>query len=533
MRNAKTPKRIKIVAMLLALVSVFGVVFSLTLSAWHASDVEEAPFIRLMDKVIDTNREQFYNPDVVYQLPEGVADSEEISIMVVMEGEALLDAYEKQSTYTTMLSFSASAEGQAVLSSVKAESDKLISVLEASDIEYEIGYSYDTVFCGFEVIVKAGDFEKLGNVIGDKASLVISEVYEPAETVLVENTVNVYETGIFNSEGFGYDGSGVVVAVLDTGLDYTHTAFSVDNFTSTKLGLTIDDVRKVISDTEALKLYPGLTAEDVYLNDKVPFAFDYADADADVFPIKSEHGTHVSGIILGKDDTITGVAPNAQLVSMKVFSDKVAGARNSWIIAALEDCVVLEVDVINMSLGSSCGFSRTTDKDAVSGVYDRIKDAGINLIVAASNDHNSTYGSQKNGNLPLTSNPDSAPVGSPSTYPSSLSVASISGVKTSYFLYGDDIMYFTEASDRFGEEKNFFDEYLSAGNLSDAVYVAVPGVGRAADYTGIDVKGKIALIKRGDTTFEEKANIAEAKGAAAVIIYNNVSGDIKMSIWGS
>ena len=530
MRNANTPKRIKIVAMLLALVSVFGVVFSLTLSAWQASDVEEAPFIRLVDKMIDTNREQFYDPNVVYQLPEGIADSEEISIMVVMEGEALLDAYEKQSVYTTMLSFSASAEGQAVLSSVKAESDKLISVLEASDIEYEIGYSYDTVFCGFEVIIKAADFEKLGGVIGDKASLVISETYEPAQTVLVENTVNVYETGIFNSEGFGYDGSGVVVAVLDTGLDYTHTAFSVNNFSSTKLGLTIEDVRKVIGDTEALKLYPGLTAEDVYLNDKIPFAFDYADADADVFPIKSEHGTHVSGIILGNDDTITGVAPNAQLVSMKVFSDKKTGARNSWIIAALEDCVTLGVDVINMSLGSSCGFSRATDRDAVSDVYDRIKDAGINLVVAASNDFNSTNGSQKNGNLPLTSNPDSATVGSPSTYPSSLSVASISGVKTPYFLFGDDIMYFTEASDRFGKEKNFFEEYLSAGNPNDSVFVAIPGVGRSADYTGIDVKGKIALIKRGDTTFEEKANIAEAKGAAAVIIYNNVSGDIKMSI---
>ena len=530
MRNANTQRRIKIVAMLLALVSVFGVVFSLTLSAWHASDVEEAPFIRLMDKIIDTNREEFFDPNVVYQLPDGIDGSEEISIMVIMEGEALLDAYEKQSTYTTMLSFSASAEGQAVLSSVKAETDKLISVLEASDIEYEIGYSYDTVFCGFEVIVQASEFEKLSDVIGDKASLVVSEVYEPSETVLVENTVNVYETGIFNSEGFGYDGSGVVVAVLDTGLDYTHTAFSMSNFTSTKLGLTIDDVRKVIGDTEAMKLYPGLTAEDVYLNDKIPFAFDYADEDADVFPIKSEHGTHVSGIILGKDDTITGVAPNAQLVSMKVFSDKKSGARNSWIVAALEDCVILEVDVINMSLGMSCGFSRATDKDAITDIYDRIKDAGINLVVAASNDYNSTFGSQKNGNLGLTSNPDSATVGSPSTYPSSLSVASISGVKTPYFLFGDEIMYFTEASDRFAEEKNFFEEYLNAGNPEDGVFVAVPGVGRAADYTGIDVRGKIALIKRGDTTFEEKANTAEAKGAAAVIIYNNVSGDIKMSI---
>ena len=530
MRTAKVSRCAKIVAMLLAFMTIFGIVFSLTLSAWRASDVEEAPFIRMWDTVIHNNREDYFNPEVMYQLPSDIDDSEEISIMVTFDGVSLLDAYEKQSEYKTMLSFSSSAEGRAIVSAIEADSAKIKALLEESGIEYEIGHSYETVMCGFEVVIEAGDFKALANAIGDSASLIVSEEYEPAESVLIENTVNVYETGIFNTEGFGYDGSGVVVAVLDTGLDYTHSAFSLSNFTSTKLGLTIDDVKSVISETEALKLYPGLTAEDVYLNDKVPFAFDYADADPDVFPIKSEHGTHVSGIILGKDDTITGVAPNAQLVSMKVFSDKKNGARNSWIIAALEDCVVLGVDVINMSLGMSCGFSRATDKDAVSGVYDRIKEAGINLVVAASNDYSSSYGSQKNGNLPLTSNPDSATVGSPATYPSSLAVASISGVKTPYFLFGNEIMYFTEASDRFAEEKHFFDEYLAKGNPEDAVFVTIPGVGRAADYTGIDVKGKIALVKRGDTTFEEKANTAEAKGAAAVIIYNNVSGDIHMSI---
>ena len=64
------------------------------------------------------------------------------------------------------------------------------------------------------------------------------------------------------------------------------------------------------------------------INDKVPFAFDYADADTDVFPIKSEHGTHVSGVIVGKDDVITGVAIDAQLAIMKVFSDYKSGAED-------------------------------------------------------------------------------------------------------------------------------------------------------------------------------------------------------------
>ncbi len=530
MKNKTQILKARIVAMLVLVVTLLSVVFSLTLSAWRASGVEEAPFIRLIDGIIDYDRTQLYDDSVIYQLPDTVNEDDDLSIIVKMEGVSLFDAYQKSDKSLSMLEFATSSEGQSIVSNIGVDTQRLIAALDESDLDYTAGKTYDTVLCGFEVIIKAGDFDKLSDIVGDDAELVVGEVYEESETQLVENTVNVYDTGIFNSSEFGYDGSGIVVAVLDTGLDYTHSAFSVDNFTSTTLGLTFDEVKSVIGESEAAKLYSGLTAEDVYVNNKVPFAFDYADSDPDVFPIKSEHGTHVSGIILGKDDTITGVAPNAQLASMKVFSDTREGARTSWILAALEDCIILEVDVINMSLGASCGFSRPVDRDTISGVYDRIKDAGISLIAAASNDYNSTYSSEKNGNLGLTSNPDSATVGSPSTYPSSFCVASISGVKTPYFLFGEEIIYFTEASDRFGEEKNFFEEYL--GNSTEAVleYVTIPGVGRAGDYTGIDVNGKIALVRRGSTTFEEKANTAQAKGAAGVIIYNNVSGDIKMSI---
>ncbi|MBQ8416065.1 MAG: S8 family serine peptidase, partial [Clostridia bacterium] len=328
-------------------------------------------------------------------------------------------------------------------------------------------------------------------------------------------------------------GTGMVVAVLDTGLDYYHTAFSINNFGAdlSKLGLTFEQVEAVVNDTVASDLQSGLTASDVFVNQKVPFGFDYADKDSDVYPIQSHHGTHVSGIIAGKDDEITGVAPNAQLVEMKIFSDTALTARTSWILNALEDCVVLGVDVINMSIGTSCGFSRETDKEAISGVYDRIREQGISMIVAASNSFNSTYGSEKNGNLGLTSNPDSATVGSPSTYEGALSVASISGTKTPYLLYNGKILYFNEATDRVAEEKNFFDDLLKDGQESlEIEYVTIPGAGRSADYTGMDVTGMIVLVQRGSTTFEEKANVAQDKGAAGIIIYNNVSGDIKMNV---
>ena len=91
-------------------------------------------------------------------------------------------------------------------------------------------------------------------------------------------------------------------------------------------------------------------------------------------------------------------------------------------------------------------------------------------------------------------------------------------------------MYFVESSDAAGEQKYFFDDLLGTSTEKlDLEYVLVPGVGNPSDYNGIDVKGKIALVRRGSNTFEEKAKAAEAAGAKALIVYNNTSGDIRMN----
>ncbi len=480
---------------------------------------------------VDTNYTQYLDSSVAYQLPESVKDDQEISVIVVMGKEAIAEAYEKSDKSMTLAEFALSEEAVAIRDQVNAEKEALAAKLDKNNIAYSVGLSYDTIITGFEIIIKAGDFADTCSLLEKGQSAIVGEVYDVAETKLVNNKVDYYEeTGIFDSSDFAYDGSGMVVAVLDTGLDYTHSAFSVSNFSSDKLGLTKDQVAAVVSRTEALKRYPGLTADDLYINDKVPFAFDYADNDPDVYSLFSSHGTHVSGVIAGKDDTITGVAPNAQIVSMKIFSDTRTSAYTSWILAALEDCVLLDVDVINMSLGTACGFSRETDEAFINEVYDELRERGVSVVVAASNSYSSSYGSEKNGNLPLTSNPDTGTVGSPSTYLGSLSVASIKGVKTPYMLNGDQIIYFVEASTSAGKEKDFFADLLVDGKTSmELEYVVIPGVGRPVDYTGLDMTGKIALVRRGSTTFEEKATAAQKAGAAAVIIYNNVAGDIKMN----
>jgi len=480
---------------------------------------------------IENNYKDYIDSNVMFRLPETVSDDQDISVIVTVDTADVMSAYEQSDKTMSFTEYALqSNEAEAIRDQIAVKKAAMLSSLDEMSVDYTTGEDYSAILSGFELVIKARDFEATCQALGDGMDVIVGEEYLPAETELVENTVNVFDTGIFDSSDSAYDGSGMVVAVLDTGLDSNHTAFSVENFTSEKFGLTYDDVASLVKKTKASELVDGLTVDDVYINEKVPFGFDYADNDADVYSTHNNHGTHVSGIIVGNDDTIRGVAPNAQLVSMKIFSDVMDTSRTAWILAALEDCVVLGVDVINMSIGTACGFSRETDEESVGGVFDKIRDAGINMVVAASNSFSSAYGSEANGNLGLTSNPDTGTVGSPSTYDGAMSVASIAGVETPYIKYNDTIIYFTESSNAAAEENNFFDTLLGDKDSVKMEYVLIPGVGRSADYTGIDVEGKIALVRRGSNTFEEKAIIAQEQGAAGIIIYNNVSGDIKMNV---
>lgn len=524
-------KKIIMRTSVLLLVAVMALILLLgqALDPVRTANTSEASYIKQLN-AFRNDYTDYLDSSVIYKLPDGVKDDDIISVIIKMNTPTLLDTYDQSGTPMSFTEYSVTDEAKALREEIQTQANGYLAELNALGVTYETGMTYSAIMSGFEILIRARDFEKTCGLLGDRATPIVGEVYNAAETQLVENNVSVYETGIFDSSAFRYDGSGMVVAVLDTGLDYTHSAFSTTNFTSSNLGLTREQVAAVLGKTNASTIVSGLSADDVYVNNKVPFAFDYADKDTDVYSLRNNHGTHVSGIIAGRDTVITGVAPNAQLVPMKIFSDTVDGARTSWVLAALEDCVTLGVDVINMSLGTACGFSRESDREIISGVYENIRSRGISLVVAASNSFSSSYGSQKNGNLGLTSNPDTSTVGSPSTYHGALSIASINGEKTPYILYNNTIIYFMEATNSAGDEKDFFGELLTSGaNDADLEYVLVPGAGRPADYTGMDVRGKIVLVRRGSNTFEEKAEAAAAQGAAGIIIYNNVSGEIRMN----
>ena len=102
-------------------------------------------------------------------------------------------------------------------------------MLDEQSVEYTVGEDFSSLVSGFEIVIKAGDYAVTAMSLGKGEKAVLGEEYYPSETKLVENEVDVYETGIFDSSDSQYDGTGMVVAVLDTGLvESTRSTQTVD-----------------------------------------------------------------------------------------------------------------------------------------------------------------------------------------------------------------------------------------------------------------------------------------------------------------
>ena len=469
------------------------------------------------------------NQDLLYQVKDFEL-SGEVGVILTFSDNALVQRYTNEGSKGTYAEFRNGSVAEELRAELEANQNKVLSTLKQTGLISEVKYQFVHMMDGAYVKTTYEQLEQIMAVEG-VGRVMISNTYEAAAAV--ENEVNVYDTGIFNSSDVKYTGKGTLVAILDTGCDYTHSAFT--SYDVQDPAYDRDYVESVLQDTVAYSYDTALEAREVYYGNitknKIVYGYDYADRDPDIMPFNNPHGIHVAGIIGGKDDVITGVAVDTQFAIMKVFSDYKVGGDDGDILAALEDCIVLGVDAINMSLGSSCGFTREADDEYKNELYDRIEQAGISLIVAASNDYSSAMGSV-HGNTNKASNPDSSTVGAPSTYRAALSVASINGNMDEYMLAnGEQEVFFSQSYDTSMKEYDFFEMMgIEEGESAEFEYVTVPGFGMAINYSGLDVTGKIALVRRGDITFQEKIQFAYEAGAIAVIIYNNVFGDIMMTV---
>ncbi len=356
---------------------------------------------------------------------------EETVWVTVSIGDGIAAGYLEKETATDIDEYLLSSEGQALVQAMKGEQDVVLSRIEALGFDYELEHRYTLLDNGFSLKLKYKDVALLGKTEGVKG-VYIAEVYQSPE-VTVES---VFDDALFGDSGIfanntEYQGEGMTIAILDTGIDYDHSAFAkMPEIIAFDYGF----IESRLANTQAYSIMKKkLTAGQVYINEKIPFAFDYADKDAEVMPSQSAvmqytayHGTHVAGIAAGDDDVIHGVAKNAQMAIMKVFSDNASGATFTDITAAIEDCLVLGVDVANLSLGAACGFTKDNSSAAakINATYELADKLGLTLCVATGNDNNSAYDTSFK-NLNLASNPDNGVVNSPATYAAAFAVGSI------------------------------------------------------------------------------------------------------------
>ena len=314
----------------------------------------------------------------------------------------------------------------------------------------------------------------------------------------------------------GIKGQGRVVAVLDTGLDISHNLFQLLDKSKARY--------KNEAELEAAKKKAGINYGKWY-NDKVIFAYNYSDMNDDIKEFDTlSHGTHVSGSAVGNGtdpaptgDIIKGVAPEAQLIFMRLFSEKKGGTQQSFtMVKAIEDAVKLGADTINMSFGSPTGMIDDLD-DATRAALEKARKAGVTIVTAGGNYATSGYWHTK----PKADNPDYGTVNTPAVDPNVLAISAYNASvahKTSISL---DVPQLKDNAELNNGHSDVVHYLLTFNTKGDEDYVYLP-VGDAGSYSDKSVNGKIVLVESGGSvTDNDKLVELRKAGAKGVLIYQN------------
>ena len=349
---------------------------------------------------------------------------------------------------------------------------------------------------GFRVKVRASQVAALKSLPGVR-SVGRVEIHKPDN---IDSVPWIGAPAAWASVGRG---EGVKIAVIDTGIDYTHADF----------GGSGDPA--VYASTDKNVVAPGTfpTAKVVGGWDFAGATYDATDPDSvpapDANPIDGNgHGTHVAGTAAGigvPGSVGPGVAPGASLYALKVFGD--AGGSTDLTSLAIEWAMDPNgdgdmsdhVDVINMSLGSP--FGRPDDPSAISAN----NAAAVGIIVATS--------AGNEGNMPYVT-------GAPGIAASAISTAASYPGGRLYSLFTVDAP--ASIAGPYGSlEGDGPVKLAQAGPISGTLVPATPADGCAPLTNAAQINGNLAFIIRGTCGFIDKYLNAQAAGAKAIVVYND------------
>ena len=462
-------------------------------------------------------------------LSEHYAAEDVVHAFVTLEADPTAELYSSIREVPADLTAQLQAQQAAMISTIEQE------VLGGQELTVVSRFTHLT-----NSVVIAIEFGKLESIYALKGvkSVFVSPEYEACKT-----TDTVYpateSAGVMTDvaavwQELGYTGAGMTIAILDTGLDVDHPSFA-----AAPEGARWDvEWLQNMLDTYDLRLEElygkEITAEDLYYSDKIPFTFNYALRNTVVThnDTLGDHGTHVAGIAAANkmDNTeVVGMAPDAQIIAMKVFSPQ-GGASMYTIIEALQDCMILGVDVANLSLGSAAGFSYT-EIEEIDSIFRRVSESDLIVDTAAGNEGTSSFGSPYGYNMQQTAHIENGTMASPATYANSMAIGSVDnnmiatdcieladGTKIPY-MYSIEFLY---------AYINF--TLYDLKPYGDMEYVVIDGLGYAEEFydeNGVSlVEGKVAVIPRGTISFGEKVHNAELAGAIGAIIWNTDDSNI-------
>jgi minor extracellular serine protease Vpr len=343
--------------------------------------------------------------------------------------------------------------------------------------------SFDAAKQEVSSILEADELQPMGWGTMDKLnnSRAVKAIYPDRKVhALLATSVSLIHASdawqLQDSNGNNVTGEGVLVAVLDTGVDYMHP----------DLGGGFGSGYKVVG------------GYDIVNNDTDPMD-DYG------------HGTHIVGIVAA-NGSLRGVAPDAKVLAYKVLDERGEG-NVSDVIDGMGRAIEDGADILSMSfgrsdfLGSGVPLVWAIDNAIVSGVI---------VVVAAGND-----------------GPGFETINSPASHEKVITVGAVGKGKFIIEVVSENKklesypMKFSPHTSVTGEIVYAglgYPENFSSSNTGEIVYA---GLGYPENFSSSNTSftGKIALIKRGILTFEEKVKNAYHAGAIGAIVFNNEFGN--------
>ncbi len=373
---------------------------------------------------------------------------------------------------------------------------------------------YHDALNGIKVEIARSEVAGLANLPG-----VVQVV--PAPKYNIENVVSVPFIGapqVWQGTP-AFKGEHVKIAIIDTGIDYTHANFggpgTVAAFAAAAATSTVPADPKLFGPA-APKVKGGIDLVGDAYNADIAGSVPVPDPN----PLDCNgHGSHVSGTAAGfgvANDGTTyhgpydeaayaagfgigpGVAPLADLYMVRVFG--CTGSTNV-LTEAIDWAVHNDMDVISMSLGGTFGTATSSDSIA----SDNAAKAGIVVVAAAGNAGPAPY-----------------VTGAPATATDSISVAAMDARQ---FVVNGVHIALSSGSGADGVEANSL--ALPHGSVPAVILTKAGSLSlgcSAADYPAAGAPGALVVVSRGTCSFVAKASAAAAAGAVAIGVVNNAAG---------